>query len=85
MRKRRMGMLTCSKCGKAFTPGAAGWMARWEGPSTGIRPESSLKNIVLCPEDYARLKPAQKGMWHEYIDPPKQGPTREKRPGHLGA
>jgi hypothetical protein len=76
-------MVTCSKCGKAFTPGAAGWMERLEGPPDGARPGATLKKILLCPEDFATLGPVQKAMWHEYIDPPRSGPTREKRPGHL--
>jgi hypothetical protein len=77
-------MLTCSKCGKAFKPGSAGWMARLEGPKAGILPQSPLATLLICPEDFAKLEPAQKRMWHEYIDPPRGGPTREKRPGHLG-
>jgi len=77
-------MLTCSTCGKEFKPGTAGWMARLEGPASGILPNSPLKTILACPEDYGKLGPAQKRMWHEYIDPHKSGPTREKRPGHLG-
>lgn len=77
-------MAVCSKCGKEFRPGAAGWMARLEGPATGILPESPLKTSLVCPEDFERLKPAQKATWHEHIDPPKGGPTREKRPGRLG-
>lgn len=77
-------MLTCSRCGKVFTPGSAGWMARFEGPKAGILPESPLTKLLICPEDFATLGPAEKRMWHEYIDPPRGGPTREKRPGHLG-
>ena len=76
-------MSTCSKCGKAFTPGAEGWMVRLEGPPAGVSPEATLKKILICPEDFAKLGPVQKAMWHEHIDPPRQGPTREKRPGHL--
>lgn len=76
-------MLACSRCGKEFTPGMVGWMARFEGPPN-LRPDSPLKKLLICPEDFAKLGPAQKGMWHEYVDPPKGGPTREKRPGHLG-
>jgi len=78
-------MSNCSRCQKPFTPGATGWMARWEGPPTGVLPDSPLKNILICPADYAKLKPSEKRIWHEYVDPPQQGPTREKRPGHLGA
>ena len=78
-------MLNCSSCGKTFTPGATGWMARWEGPPTGVRPDSPLKKILVCPADYARMTPSERSAWHEHIDPPQQGPTREKRPGHLGA
>ena len=77
-------MLTCSRCGREFKPGSAGWMARIEGPTAGILPESPLKKRLICPEDFAALRPVQKGTWHEYIDPPQGGATREKRPGHLG-
>lgn len=77
-------MLSCSVCGKEFQPGAAGWMARFEGPPT-ILPDSPLKKVLICPEDFAKLGPARRAIWHEHIDPPKSGPTREKRPGHLGA
>jgi hypothetical protein len=58
-------------------------MARLEGPPDGARPDAPLKKILLCPEDFATLGPVQKAMWHEYIDPPRSGPTREKRPGRL--
>ncbi len=76
-------MLTCSKCGKAFQPGTSGWVARLAAAQREIRPESPLTKTLLCPEDYARLGAQQKAGWHEYIDPPHSGPTREKRPGHL--
>ena len=75
----------CTRCGKAFTPGAVGWMARLEGPPGGVQPGSALRTVLICPEDFARLGPVQKAMWHEYVDPPPDGPTREKRPGHLSA
>jgi hypothetical protein len=78
-------MPTCSKCGKAFTPGAEGWMARLEGPPGGVTPDATLKTILICPEDFAKLGPVQKATWHEYINPPRRGPTREKRPGRLSA
>ena len=77
--------VTCSKCGKEFTPGAAGWMARFAAQGPGILPDSRLTKILLCPEDYAQLGGVQKAAWHEYVDPPQGGPTREKRPGHLKA
>ena len=77
-------MQTCLKCGKEFKPGAAGWMARLEGQAAGFLPGSTLRKLLICPEDFAKLGPVQKASWHEYIDPPKSGPTREKRPGRLG-
>jgi hypothetical protein len=76
-------VLSCSTCGKAFQPGTSGWMARFAAPTQEIRPDTRLTKILLCPEDYARLGAQQKAGWHEYIDPPHRGPTREKRPGHL--
>ncbi len=76
-------MLTCSKCGKEFKPGASGWMARLDAQERGIRPESPLTKTLLCPEHFAKLGPQQKAAWHEHIDPPHGGPAREKRPGHL--
>jgi hypothetical protein len=78
-------MQTCSKCGKEFTPGSAGWMARLDAPGRGIRPESRLTRTLLCPEHHAQLGAQQKAAWHEHIDPPQTGPVREKRPGHLKA
>jgi hypothetical protein len=78
-------MSYCSRCEKTFTPGATGWMARWEGPPAGVLPDSPLKKVLICPADYAKLKPSEKRAWHEYVDPPQQGATREKRPGRLGA
>ena len=74
---------TCSKCGKAFTPRATGWMARLDSPVRGMLPESKLTRTLLCPEHYAQLGGLQKAAWHEHIDPPHTGPAREKRPGHL--
>ncbi len=76
-------MLTCSKCGKEFKPGALGWVARLDAQGRGILPESPLTKTLLCPEDFAKLGPQQKAAWHEHIDPPHSGPAREKRPGHL--
>jgi hypothetical protein len=77
-------MGTCSKCGKEFTPGTAGWMARLEGPPGGVHPGAAFTKILLCAQDFSALGRGQKAMWHEHIDPFKGGPTREKRPGHLG-
>jgi hypothetical protein len=59
-------------------------MERLEAPTPGVLPDSPLLRVLLCPEDFARLPPVQKAGWHELVDPPKSGPTREKRPGHLG-
>ena len=77
-------MAQCSQCGKAFVPGTAGWMARVETRGPAVRPDSSLTTVLLCPEDFATLRPVQKAGWHEYVDRARGGPTREKRPGHLG-
>jgi hypothetical protein len=77
-------MANCLKCGKEFRLGSTGWMSRLEGPAAGILPESRLKKILICPDDFGKLGPVQKGSWHEHIDPPKGGPTREKRIGRLG-
>jgi hypothetical protein len=73
----------CSKCGKAYTPGAKGWMARVEGKVTDGRPDTPLREILLCPDDYATIPPRARMAWHEYAGR-TQGPTREKRPGRLG-
>ena len=78
-----MTVVICSQCGKAFQPGASGWVARLAAPGREILPQSPLTKTLLCPEDYARLGGHEKAWWHEYIDPPLGGPTREKRPGHL--
>jgi hypothetical protein len=74
---------TCSKCGKTYTPGAKGWFARIEGNIASGRTDGPLHQILLCPEDYAKLSPRARMAWHEYTGR-TQGPTREKRPGHLG-
>jgi hypothetical protein len=73
----------CSQCGKAYTPGAKGWVARIEGDITSGRTDGPLRRILLCPDDYAKLPPRARMQWHEYTGR-TQGPTREKRPGHLG-
>ena len=77
-------MISCSKCHKEFRPGTMGWVARLEGSPGGIGPEDHIKTLVLCPQDYAALPAVRRGMWHEYLNPHPGGPTREKRPGHLG-
>jgi hypothetical protein len=76
-------MAQCSVCGKPFVPGTPGWMARLEARRPAVRPDSALTTVLLCPEDYAKLRPVQKAGWHEYADRPEAGPTREKRPGQL--
>ncbi|HEV2357711.1 MAG TPA: hypothetical protein VGZ23_08905 [bacterium] len=73
----------CSKCGRPYTPGAKGWVARLEGDITSGRTDAPLRRILLCPEDYAKLPPSARMAWHEYTGR-TQGPTREKRPGRLG-
>lgn len=73
----------CSKCGKACTPGAKGWFERVEGDVTSGRTPGPLRHILLCRDDYAKLSPRARMAWHEYTGR-TQGPTREKRPGHLG-
>ncbi len=78
-----MSTLVCSKCGKAYEPTMKGWFGRVEGPVEGIRPESPLIRVLLCPEDFAKIAPRQRMAWHEFTGN-TQGPTREKRPGHLG-
>lgn len=78
-----MSTPACAKCGKEFQPNMKGWMGRIEGPPGGIRPESPLVRVLLCPEDFAKIPPAGRMAWHEYTGH-TQGPTREKRPGHLG-
>ena len=75
--------LMCSKCGKEYTPGMKGWFGRVEGPPEGIRPDSPLIRVLLCPEDFAKIPATQRMTWHEFTGN-TQGPTREKRPGHLG-
>ena len=75
-------MIACSKCGKQYTPNAKGWFARVEGLGPGGRAGERLTQVVLCPEDFAKLPPGQRMAWHEFTGNP-EGPTREKRPGHL--
>lgn len=60
-------------------------MARLAAQGPGILPETPLTKVLLCPEHYAQLSALQKAAWHEHVDPPHTGPTREKRPGHLKA
>ncbi len=76
-------MLTCSQCHKEFEPGMQGWYARIEGLGPGGRSEAPLKQILLCPDDFKKLPTSQRMAWHEFTGK-SQGPTREKRPGHLG-
>lgn len=76
-------MLTCSKCGKQYAPGAKGWFGRVEGAVTSGRTDAPLKRVLLCPDDAAKLAPTQRMAWHEYLGE-THGPTREKRPGRLG-
>ncbi|HKX19867.1 MAG TPA: hypothetical protein VJT33_17835 [bacterium] len=73
----------CSSCGKAYKPGTRGWFARVEGDIASGRTDAPLRRRLLCPQDYAKLSPAARMAWHEYTGR-TQGPTREKRPGHLG-
>ena len=73
----------CSSCGKAYTPGAKGWLARVEGNIASGRTDAPLRRTLLCPQDFAKLSPGARMAWHEYTGR-TQGPTREKRPGHLG-
>lgn len=75
--------VSCSKCGKGYTQGAKGWVARVEGDIASGRTDGPLHQNLLCPEDYAKLSPRARMAWHEYTGR-TQGPTREKRPGHLG-
>lgn len=73
----------CSTCGTAYTADAKGWMARVEGPVASGRSDAPLRQVLLCPTDYAKLSPRARRAWHEHTGR-TQGPTREKRPGHLG-
>lgn len=75
-------MLSCSKCGKEYTPKAKGWFERVEGLGPGGRADAPLMRVLLCPEDFAKLSPGQRRAWHEFTGN-SEGPTREKRPGHL--
>jgi hypothetical protein len=79
----RTATLVCSKCGKEYTPTMKGWFGRIAGPPEGIRPDSPLLRVLLCSEDFAQVPAAQRRAWHEFTGN-TQGPTREKRPGHLG-
>lgn len=76
-------MDVCSRCGKPYTPSAKGWMGRVEGLGPAGRVEAALRYVLLCPEDAAQVPPRQRMAWHEYTGR-SAGPTREKRPGHLG-
>ncbi len=76
-------MLRCSQCGKEYTPGAAGWYARLEGLGPAGRVEAPLRRTLLCAEDFRKLPPRRRMIWHEFTGR-SHGPTREKRPGHLG-
>jgi hypothetical protein len=73
----------CSTCGKPYSPDAKGWMARVEGSVSSGRTEAALHLVLLCPTDYGKLPARARMTWHEYTGR-SQGPTREKRPGHLG-
>jgi hypothetical protein len=75
-------MLSCSKCGKEYTPKTKGWYERVEGLGPGGRADEPLTRVLLCPEDFAKLAPGQRRAWHEFTGD-SEGPTREKRPGHL--
>ncbi len=76
-------MLACSQCRKEFKPGTVGWYARIEGPVSDGRGGGPLKRILLCPDDFKKLPATRRMAWHEYLGETR-GPTREKRPGHLG-
>ncbi len=76
-------MLTCSKCGKEFTPDMKGWYGRVEGLGPGGRADAPLKRVLLCPDDFKKIPANQRMAWHEFTGA-SRGPTREKRPGHLG-
>ena len=73
----------CSKSGKTYKPGAKGWYERIEGDIANGRTDAPLRHVLLCPEEYTKLPPRERMAWHEYTGR-TQGPTREKRPGHLG-
>lgn len=75
--------VVCSTCGKPYTADAKGWVARVEGPVTSGRTDAPLREVLLCPADYGKLPAGARMAWHEYTGR-TQGPTREKRPGHLG-
>ena len=77
-------MRVCSTCGKEYTPNAKGWYARVEGLGPGARTDAPLRLVLLCPEDFAKLPAAQRMTWHEFTGR-TEGPTREKRPGHLAS
>jgi len=76
-------MATCGVCGKEYTPGLKGWYARLTGLGPGGRGDGPLARVLVCPEDFAKIPIAQRMAWHEYTGP-TEGPTREKRIGHLG-
>ena len=73
----------CSKCGTTYPPGGKGWFARIEGDIASGRTDGPLRQILLCQKDYGKLSPRARMAWHEYTGR-TQGPTRERRPGHLG-
>jgi hypothetical protein len=75
--------VVCSTCGKPYAPGTKGWVERIEGDITSGRTAAPLRRVLLCPGDYAKLPPRARMAWHEYTGR-TQGPTRERRPGHLG-
>lgn len=58
-------------------------MGRVEGLGPAGRVVAPLRHILLCPDDFAKLPARQRMAWHEYTGR-TMGPTREKRPGHLG-
>ncbi len=76
-------MLKCSQCGKEFMPEMKGWAGRIAGLSPAGRTDAALERVLLCPEDFRKLPAAARMAWHEFTGATK-GPTREKRPGHLG-
>ena len=76
-------MAICETCGREYTPGVKGWRARLRGLGPGGRGDQRLARQLVCPDDFARIPIAQRMAWHEYTGP-SEGPTRERRIGHLG-
>jgi hypothetical protein len=74
---------TCGECGTEYTPGLKGWYARVTGLGPGGRGDGPLTTVLACPADYAKIPMAKRMAWHEYTGQ-TEGPTREKRIGHLG-